>query len=291
MNSLRDLAIALPFVLLAGCSSTSTSGGGENFDPIPEAELPEEASAAICELLFSCDCDDPGHATQAECEDAEAETQSESQAAAQAAGLTYDPECAGNLLGNFLENGCSPEIVLDCDTFCSPYHGNVPEDGACEAAGGEASYSDCAQGLLCFSGTCVDLCGDGDFLGEGEACSDGQESLGQCDPNANLICDFQTETCVALPGPGEDCYGGEVCAPGAVCDFQNGGVCIAAPKEGEACTFQCDVGLYCDGVDGQDGTCQSLPGEGEACTQFGQCAEGLECDGETCMGLPPAVCE
>jgi hypothetical protein len=279
------------FGLFVACSNVGSSEGGSDFDPIPEDELPEQASAAVCELLFGCDCENPGYADEPQCVEDLMQENTEAQMAAQEAGLSYDPDCAGDQVGAYLEHGCSPELLdVDCDGFCQAYHGEVQAGGSCTIVSG-TFWSDCAQGLLCLNGTCDALCDD-ELLGEGDACLDDQgESLGACDSEQGLLCDYESGTCKALPGPGEPCFGGEVCAAGAICDFQNGGVCIAAPKEGDPCEFQCDRGLYCDNPDGMGGTCMALPGEGEPCYLGQACEEGLTCDADGMCATPdPAVC-
>lgn len=290
-SSLGVIAFGLS---LAACGGNGESGGGSN-KPVPEEQLPGVSAEALCDLIFGCDCDDPGHADQTACVDSESTELSEDQMAAQEAGLIYDAQCAGNLVGQAEAAGCAPEIEFSCDSFCAVYHGDVALDQPCTLpVAGQGTWSDCAQGLWCLGGTCQDPCGGSDeLLGLGDRCrSEGGESLGTCDPDQGLWCDYETGMCIELPGVGEPCYGSEVCGPGAVCDFSGDeNVCVAVPGAGETCTYACDEGLYCDGVDGADGVCVALPGAGEPCALQGQCAEGNYCNGSVCEALPAWVCE
>lgn len=281
------------FFALTACKQ----GGGDDTgtviaQPIPEQELPDATAAALCELFFGCSCENPEYPDQVACTEAWNTTVDEQQQAAQAAGLIYDPQCAGDLLAVVEASGCEAQVPLDCDTYCAAYHGEQGVGASCTVPIEEQpTWSDCAQGLWCLQGTCQDACGANAGLGLGEMCRDDQgESLGNC--QTGLWCDFETNNCIALPAVGEPCYLGEICGAGAICDFSGSeSVCIPVPGAGEACTYACDVGLYCDGVDGAEGTCVVLPGEGQPCSPSGGCAEGSLCnDAAVCEALPPWVC-
>ncbi|MFO7564161.1 MAG: hypothetical protein R6X02_16060 [Enhygromyxa sp.] len=281
-------------VSFAACKGDGGGGdGGVLAQPIPEEELPDATAEALCELLFGCSCDNPNYADEAACVDTRRTTASEEQLAAQAAGLIYDEQCAGDLLALAEGQGCAPQVTLSCDSFCAVYHGQQGADEPCTMpVEDQPTWSDCAPGLWCVAGTCVDACGNDEAgLGLGEMCRDDEgQSLGSC--AEGLWCELESGTCIALPDVGEPCYGGEVCGPGAICDWSGDeAVCVPIPGQGEACTYACDAGLYCTGVDGGEGICEALPGEGQPCTAAGLCAEGHACNEESvCEGLPAWVC-
>jgi hypothetical protein len=296
------------FSLVISCLSIgvlgSACGGAESqgFDPVPESELPGAAAGVLCDLLFGCECENPGYADEPSCVDAQAMNWEMEQAAAQTAGLAYDEQCAGNSVGAVQKQGCSPILGDgDCKNLCAVYHGTVPVDGACtQPVPSQPFWSDCAQGSWCAGGTCQSFCGDSpDYLGNGQMCRSPEgESLGQCDPEQDLFCDPDSGSCVQLPGPGEACLGGidseGVCGRDAYCDFEapGGPTCQARPGEGQPCEGQagCADGLFCDYSNEASPTCQAPPGEGQPCPN-GQCDEGLFCNGQQmCESQPPAVC-
>lgn len=293
MQWLRSTSLTLVALSLLACN---TGGGGGDTGqimgtPVPEEELPEASASLECELLFSCNCEDPGHPDLAACEEAEGNQTTETQTEAQAAGLTYDPQCAGDLLALAESTGCTPIIELECENYCAIYHGDAQVDQPCTAT--SASFSNCAQGLVCVEGSCRSACGDAP-LALGEACRDAEgASLGVCDSEAGHFCDFASETCIELPGVGEPCYSGEVCGVGAVCSWEDAEpLCVPVPGPGEACTYVCGEGYYCDGVDGSEGVCTVLPANGEPCAPIsGGCAEGLICNAaDVCEPAPAWVC-
>jgi hypothetical protein len=279
---------------ITACKGSGTGGdGGTPAQPIPEDELPEAAAAVLCELFVQCSCDDSEG--ELACVEDRRATTNEQQLAAQDAGLLYDDQCAGDLLALSESSGCAPQFQLDCDTFCSVYHGEQGVGDPCTIpVADQPTWSDCAQGLWCIVGTCADPCGSNQVgLGLGEMCRDEEgQSLGACDSQQGLWCDFQSRTCMALPGVGEPCFGGEVCGPGAVCDWSgNEAVCVPVPKLGEACTYVCDAGLYCNGIDGGEGTCAALPGEGQTCAGGSLCAADHVCNTDNlCEPLPGWIC-
>lgn len=281
-------------VSLFACKNGSGDGADEGIaaEPIPEDELPDAEAAALCELFFGCSCESDAYPDEASCVDTRRSAVIDDQAAAQAAGLTYDAQCAGNALAVAQHASCLPSVALTCETYCAAYHGDVGVGMPCTTpVESQPTWSDCAAGLWCLAGTCIDPCNPEDpYLHVGEACRDEMgEALGICAPDH--WCDFQTDTCIALPGAGEPCYGGEICAFGVVCDYSSGeGLCVEAPGEGEPCTYVCAEQLYCDGDNGAEGTCVPLPGAGQPCVQ-GACAGQLQCnEADECEEPPAWVC-
>lgn len=296
IGSIASLTVFGLFIALAACKTDGSDGddGGTPALPIPEEELPEVAAQALCELFFECSCESAEYPDESSCVDTRRSENSDDQLAAQAAGLTYDAQCAGDLLAFAGEGGCAAQLPLECDTYCAAYHGDLSVGADCTMpVENQPTWSDCASGLWCLAGVCQDPCGaDGVHLGVGDACRNEMgESLGDCDAQPGLWCDFETSACIMLPGVGEPCYGSEVCGPGAVCDWSGPeALCVAAPGEGEACTYLCDAGFYCNGVDGVEGTCVAWPSAGQPCVQ-GSCSEGNFCnETDTCELLPAWVC-
>lgn len=293
---INTLAVFGLVVSMAACKGNGGGGdGGTPAQPIPEDELPDASAAALCELFFGCSCENPEYPDEVACVDVRRATASEEQLAAQAAGLIYDDQCAGDLLALAEANGCAPQLALDCDTFCAVYHGQQGVNQPCTMpVEGQPAWSDCAQGLWCIAGTCVDACANPEVgLGLGEMCRDDEgQSLGMCDPQQGLWCDADSRICITLPGVGEPCYLSEICGVGATCDWSgDGAICVPIPGAGEACTYECDEGFYCNGVDGAEGVCVALPGEGQPCGPGGACSTGHACNADNvCEGLPGWVC-
>jgi hypothetical protein len=134
----------------------------------------------------------------------------------------------------------------------------------------------CAEGEVCFQGSCVGKCGSGEFQCPGE-----------------LVCDAQSGFCVDPACKGKQCPAGTVC---------KGGAC-KAPCEGVKCPaglvcrldlcvdpcagIACDDGSVCDaGVCREKCGCGACPA-GKACQPSGLCVESA-CAQSSC--LEGAVC-
>jgi hypothetical protein len=245
MNRLTKLVSSLSLLALAaGCGNNGSDSGGS----VSEEEFIDALAKSYCGTVHSqCMCDMPDDPDEETCITNESADLMSDQAEAQAAGLTYDANCAGDFVDQWDSIGCKTLSELDfgdsCAGACSIYHGDVPVDGACTSYGG---FSDCASGLSCSDGICYDPCQpDGNVLGEGESCDDTNPDGGYCDYSKDLYCDYETMVCAKAPSLGEACPG-YVCAAGAVCD-QMTMMCVAPPGIGEPCPgYVCEAGATCD---------------------------------------------
>ncbi|MDI7268755.1 MAG: hypothetical protein QME96_12250 [Myxococcota bacterium] len=105
-----------------------------------------------------------------------------------------------------------------------------------------------------------------------------------CEPEAP---DHPCGHCRPLPGTGEFCANGYLCAPGNYCP---GARCQPLSGEGEPCETHvspdgCAPGLVC--LD-ETARCVRAPGEGDACNEDPYSEEFLACVSST--GLPPLDC-
>jgi hypothetical protein len=257
---MRRLALLL-VPLALGCNPEATGESeGEGDDEtggLREPDWAGEYAAAECKLAHvECECSDPLTPSLDECLDFYEQSLEMNGEKAQAAGLIYDGTCAAEAVAWSEQFGCGtwPDLYVhdaDCSKCSTPagvYHGDVAAGAACVTYG---HFSDCASGLFCSFGVCVDPCVgyEPPSLGEGETCKDAEFNLlGLCDLNANLRCDFVTGSCVPVPTIGEACPDG-YCAFGAHCDPSD--VCVESPADGEACPDgQCaGFGSICEAQD------------------------------------------
>ena len=176
-----------PFVLAASALGLALWGACRR--SVSEDRAPEVFADEICGDVFACDCDPPPYATEEECR-AEAEANFLGlQAAGVAAGLTYDPVCAGAVIDVYGSFNCQSTVTdteglrLFCDILTCPiYHGEADAGDPCLDYDG--GLSDCARGLACVDGFCVDF---GCELREGDVCWNGNDFAGLCRPD--LACD------------------------------------------------------------------------------------------------------
>lgn len=234
-----------------------------------EVELRTGLFTDMCSQIFNCGCQEYPYDDIAQCEQVNAVDYAGIEASAKAAGVTVDAAC---LLTTF------PVSKYQCKTgsevyedegptgcaSCSVAYGDIPAGEACL----EYDYFDnCAPGLACRGGACVDPCAP---LTLGNECSPGLDECGK-----GLFCDYETYTCAKLPGAGQPCT--NTCDEGLYCDF-DASVCLKYPGAGQPCpNFECAEGLSCSYEEGApDYTCQPLPGKGESC-DFTSCAGDLYC--------------
>lgn len=258
---LRTPALLLLLVSFPGCKPE-------------DAALRTDLFSAGCAQLFSCGCSDYEFVDAAQCEQIYAVQYAGVVGSAEAAGLTVDEGCLQK--DNFyITLACKkpsdlpdePVTPAEC-SYCSLAHGTVALDQPCVDYG---DLSDCAQGLLCFDGVCVDPCAK---LKAGESCG---YAFDNCEDG--LFCDFDN-VCAKVAAEGEPCDG-PPCADGLVCAYDlmtESGECRTPRGQGQDCSGNdCAAGLVCS-LD--SGTCESLPGDGEPC-DFSDCADGLVCDYDT----------
>lgn len=136
-----------------------------------------------------------------------------------AAGADGQPCVAGSCIEGW---GCDAT-----DDRCRP----LPGDGAACLA----SATPCGPGLRCEAGTCAAA------KNKGDACEHPVECA------AGLACDQVGKQCVAHLAAGETCGEGIPCAAGLACTADAFGAlrCVTSPTIGQACTFGCADGLYC----------------------------------------------
>lgn len=260
--------LCLPLLLALACHR---DGGG---DPVE----------SICAQYFACDCTPEAFVDAAECKTELEQELTDAKQAAADNGLAYDATCvqvAADIYRDTIQ--CDGLDVLATDEVlcgaCTLVHGDKAAGDPCI----ELDYgSSCAKGLICVSGTCVDLCAR---QSEGQPCYDeaAQAQIGVCADG--FFCDYLgSNACTPQAAQGDPCTGSSGCIEGLYCDIGGDATCKPPPKQGEACTFECAPGLSCDG-----GTCGPAPGEGQPCT--GACAEGLYCDNSVCVAYGPLICE
>ncbi|MFV8756134.1 hypothetical protein ACNOYE_36755 [Nannocystaceae bacterium ST9] len=283
---------------LAACKGDE--GGATIYDEVPEDDAPSAYAAEYCRLVIeTCACEGVPFTSTGQCVDLVRPQIAADLAEAEAAGLEYFPECmAGylNLLTQDIECKTLGELIDDpalasySQPTCKVVAGTAVEGEACTNY--YTVFGDsCVQGLQCF-GTCMALPGSVTTKQVGEVCDPATEICvagSQCmvDPMAPS----DPATCVQLPGEGEACTFG--CDVGLYCDPADL-ICKGPVGEGEACDYQilCQDGLYCGMAD----LCEPLLAPGEACDGDEQCSEGYVCDemvdGSTdvCMLEGPLLC-
>jgi hypothetical protein len=300
------LASVLVLSLTPACSDPSTSTGGtggadgtasETDDTgappsacapsqpdapaVSEAEMASSMAAIFCQAQVDCDCPDRSHDTVPSCRHAMVMDFEHVRDDAQAMGLQYDGECLGQLEAAVTAIGCDL-VAADGELAevlgpgrCAVYHGDHGAGEDCMALSNYAS--NCAQGLACWDGTCVEACGTdagsrtnpyGYACGPGERMSsfggrcDVPAPTGQpcsptgCEPGAYChvvtIVEDVIETCESVVALDDPCETDAACGDAGLCE---GSQCVAAPAEGEAClSDRCGRDHLCDG-----GTCVPLP--------------------------------
>lgn len=246
---------------------------------------PEELRSLIelhCDQVQACGC--ATTLTASTCTETLSERWNERVSKGDARGLRYDAECFATLVDDVERFQCyqpgGPTPL--CASFCAIYHGEVELGDACQAV--DAHVSDCAQGLLCHEGSCVEPC---TVLGgrlEGERCAD-PNAFGNFDDCAQgLSCAWDPGTCERLATEGQSCFDRQ-CAEGLYCDWQTER-CAAAAAEGERCDeVECAPGLYC-GWDTEQRRCRAHSDEGERCSDA-RCRDDLVCnEANVCTGPP-----
>ena len=177
--------------------------------------------------------------------------------------------------------------ICDLSTCPGTCEARVAPGGAC------AGDADCRTSLTCIAGLCQELPAEnetcetrcvGTLWCDAGTCAARLPAGGTCTANSQCessICDSNSGTCAALPGPGEPCPRiGGVCVDGGRC-WQ--GVCQDPQPVGGTCnvTAQCAAGLRC-----VDMSCVQILLPGEACQKTAHCALGFACLDGYCRALP-----
>ncbi|MCA9651822.1 MAG: hypothetical protein KC501_18045 [Myxococcales bacterium] len=305
--SLRSFALALSsFALVAGCSDGG-GGGGHEYGPIAEPDAGRTLGGELCRLMLEqCDCPRSQEifGTFAECSQATADQLELYFDEAQAAGLTYHPECMGEHVNLYTQT----IQCLTLDELLAGGFGSALSNPPCKVHSGDGQEGDpctsyyqamgdtCAQGLQCLD-VCTAIPDEVVTRQEGEACDPQTELCATgtaCQPPADDP--LGATTCVRLPGAGEPCTVG--CQEGLNCDLAEGGTertCLTPPGEGQPCggfPNDCAAGLYCDDTS----TCIRTLAAGSPCDRDEQCGDGMVCDqledggDDVCKTDDPLVC-
>lgn len=270
-----------------GDDDTSSGDDEGTGDPAGIDAQIEAFVATRCEQASACDC--AGTFGSDDCVEAGTAVWEARIAAAGDRELTRDEACLAANLATLETAGCRwPSAVLAggahlCSEFCAVWHGDKAMGEACEAY--DPLVSDCAQGLLCDAGTCVDPCTRLTGLPLGDTCS--AEQSGEFEDCATgSWCDYDTRACVPFAQESESCTG-NACAESLFCDWQSN-TCKSAGAAGDPCADSyCQDDLYCD-WSATNPTCRARGLAGQSCASV-PCADGFVCgDASVCVEPPPA---
>ncbi len=303
----RTAVLAALLLAPPGCSE---AGGSD-----PEFEARMDALEGLvqqrCEASERCDCTPT--AAQGGCASALRDDWRARLVAGAQRGLSYDAGCVDTIAAAIEAHGCQwPAIEANpCQDFCQLFHGERALGERCD--GFDMLVSDCAQGLLCERGRCVEPCTRLAGLPEGASCRDGPggQQLDRC--AEGLLCDYERARCVQPATLGASCeslqcdealwcdYGTHLCLPrgtvgercevapcaqGLACGYTPPdyiGECVPEPREGDSCAdVGCASGLWCDG----ESICRARADAGEPCDAR-PCRDGLVCDAALRCGEPP----
>ena len=249
----------------------------ERVSEVDETSFATDLAAVECAFYFSCECEDYGYPDEAFCRDSLEGLYDALVDPARKAGLTFDPQCAQEAVDSYASEVCLDSVFdgVESDgtcSYCSIYHGDKAVGEDCTIY---AEFDDCATGLYCDEGKCVDPCA---VAAQGEPCDSG--SIDGCEPGFHCPLD-EDPVCTKTPTMGEACE--FLCAGDLYCSFD--GVCAATPKLGEACEGPCAEGSACS----NDGVCVEPPGPDEECAS-GECRDDSYCDWGDLEGDDPAMC-
>lgn len=265
---------------------------------IPEAEVASAAAAHWCMVQIACACDGASHDTVPSCRHSTHMDYVYASERAQEAGLTYDGHCLAEKIARIQGEGCdTAQAAVDSDDdpaspwgagHCSVFHGSGTLGEPCKLVDREWRLSDCAQGLSCHDGRCIDPCAAAAKLGA------------RCSP-FSVAC-APGEICT---GGGRPCLPGRLAGTGELCG-RMGDTLVECTADhwcherndcsGESeCTPKLEVGVSCwldrSCASGfcADGRCQVGPVTGEACIS-GRCLEGRECIDGVCGPPEARIC-
>ena len=256
---------------VAGSTGLSTASGTDT--ALHEALFPDDIAEAYCTALFECGgplaCFVAAfpYDTYEDCIAHEQAEIDELQGRAFVGGLSYDGDCAQQIIDAYAEVDCatepqirvwSPTLLSAAGLECQPYVGRVPEqDGNCiEVAG--TNLTDCEAGLRCLDETCTP--NDSAW-----ACATGCPDGTTCRDQA--------------AGDGPDCL--PLVPVGSQC--ADGGVRVG----------YCEEGSYCppdEVYDGGPTNCASQLAVGAACDGDAACSS-YECMAGQCVQHEPALCD
>lgn len=289
------VGVAAVGALVAACFSAcgTQDATAKGYARVELEELDEALIEVFCDRFDDCACAEGSRfASQATCREWASSLQQEVAQVADDLGLIYDPTCVGDILTDYVELDCDPgpsphdvidwqEIGIseDCVAPCAPIFGKRELGETCTRI--DTLSSDCARGLHCNLGFCVDWC------------PPPREEGGRCDYESGcgheLYCSSSvgSGSCRAYVQAGERCEGGR-CAEGLTCVLED----PSAPAAVMRCRPFAQLGEPCAGhaecASGScpSGWCAQGPEEGKACSVTGACADGLECVDDRCKDRP-----
>jgi hypothetical protein len=236
------LALTLCGVAAASCGGGSAAGG----TPVSAADFPARFASDWCAMMKRC-CEMSGGAADQTCEATIAAEMTVRAADAVADGAIWDPATAGQCLAGLRAADCTgtdvAKLLAMVDVCDDIWKGVVPPGGACR------TYYSCAEPLVsggatagasCVNATCVQAV---------------RQPVGAaCSTSPMMTCNPLEAAC-------------------------SGGVCVALPGNGAACSGDCRSGLRCTG-----GMCLPLLGAGAACAVNSDCASD-RCSGGKCASV------
>ena len=251
----RVIIVTASWLVVTGCGG---SGGQKPADPIAVGDFPIAFASAWCDLLHRCCLSSGGVPDDGACESAIPAQITSIGAQAAADGATWDGLIAGQCIAGIQAADCATadlaRLVDLLDVCDDPWKGVVPPGGAC------MTYASCAEpavsggasaGASCVNAMCVQV------LRQpiGAPCSQTPPTVMTCDP---LQAACGGGVCMALPGAGEACTG--ACRSGWRCASD---VCVPQLAAGQACS----VDSECISESCRGGRCTSVfVSDAEYCT-------------------------
>lgn len=287
----------MPFHRLSGAFAFLSVGvalslGGCKDENIDVNGFVNAWSERVCDAVVDCNCEYPGGSAYDHCVSQLGVGGSTEAELNKVEGLSFDGACAQEQIDRIGSLGCGvfvPDPNAKCERPCKVWHGPMGTGATCTTING---YDNCAQGLTCDGGVCVNPCAEPDLPSIGESCAPGFgcEEGAWCDTASMPL----VPTCKALPSAGEPCLAAEfgyACGEGLQCDLSDADapVCATLPGEGEECPDGiCGENLLCD-TSAAPAVCATAPALGETCS-LGICAAPNLCEGGVCVEPRPQVC-
>lgn len=242
-------------LVLAFAASSGACGARTSLDQasIAEPDYPDAVAHASCDGIGRC-CKLAGyHAAKNGCVAQTRSATASLAAEARQHGAHYDGVAAARCVAQVRRaiEQCLPFKEIDRSGCGGVYSGgDLPTGSPCTANG------QCVPGDSCYGagGSVGFTCLRHAIVGNGEACGWSANEIIEC--RAGLIC--RNGTCqpwLPLGTPCPDGAVGDMCAPGAVCDFDGSKTCVPARAVGSACTDA----TQCEGYACHFGHCQLVP--------------------------------